>query len=79
MNDVVFQVFQLDSQYVAGSGQSVVDDNKSYVFLLYSPQPASANTAASTPASTSSATAAAAAAAAAAEDSLLIARYCCIF
>jgi len=64
---LVLQVFQLDSQYVADSGQqSVVDDNKSYVFLLYSPQPASTNTATAVSALSTTA--------APTEDSLLIAR-----
>jgi len=61
------QVFQLDSQYIAGSdGGQLADDNKSYVFLLYSPQPAATNTNNATSAS---------APAAASEDNLLIARY----
>jgi len=60
----VVQVFQLDSQYAAGAdGARSADDNKSYVFLFYSPSPTSNATS-----SSSSSTAAAS------EDSVLIAR-----
>ena len=59
----LMQVFQLDSQYVAGADVArSTDDNKSYVFLFYSPL------ATNTAASVSSATAASA------EDSVLVAR-----
>ena len=64
-------MFQLDSQYVAGSPSSQsTDDNKSYVFLFYSPQQPSA-----TDTDTSATSAAAPAPAPVTENSLLIARY----
>ena len=63
------QVFQLDSQYVAGSPSSQsTDDNKSYVFLFYSPQQPSAT-------DTDTATSPAPAPTPVTENSLLIARY----